>query len=349
MRKQLSIYLFSVLSFASYSVVAQDDLETIIKGSKADANYLAEGYISPMLKSFGYGLNQGWYNTAKTHKTLGVDLTISVSAVSIPNSDLFYTVDNNRLTQVKLRDTGPGTQPVAVNGSGSVPTIFGPDRRPEYQTYNSTTQQFTNQPFRGPGGMDLKEEIKMQAMPVPIAHLGIGLPKGFDLKLRFVPTIDFNNGKFNLFGVGVMHDVKQYIPGIKNLPFDLSGFVGYTKMKLDVGLDESRPDQKAVLESTATTIQGLISKKLSVVTFYGGLGYNIAKTTMAVRGVYDVDNDNATNDPDDIKDPIDIKAESNGFRTTVGMRLKLAVLTFHGDYTLQKYNTLTVGVGIAVR
>lgn len=338
MRKQLSIYLFSLLSFASYSVVAQDDLEDLLKGSRADANYLVEGYVSPMLKSFGYGLNQGWYNTAKTHKTLGIDLTISVSAVSIPNGDLTYTVNNSRLQEVKLINTGSMVVD-PNNGSGNVSTIFGKDVRPTYEI------QDNGQTFQGPGGIDLKKEIKMQAMPVPIAHLGIGLPKGFDLKVRFVPTIDFNNGKFNLFGVGVMHDVKQYIPGIKNLPFDLSGFVGYTKMKLDVGLDESRPDQKAVFESTATTIQGLISKKFSVVTFYGGLGYNIANTKLGIQGNFDFDED----DVYDVKDPIDIKAESNGFRTTVGMRLKLAVLTLHGDYTLQKYNTLTVGVGIAVR
>lgn len=339
MRKQLSIYFFALLSFASYSVVAQDDLEDLLKGSRADANYLVEGYVSPMLKSFGYGLNQGWYNTAKTHKTLGIDLTISVSAVSIPNSDLTYTVDNNRLQEVKLINTGSVAVP--SNGSGSVPTIFGKDIRPTYEV------QENGQTFQGPGGIDLKDQIKMQAMPVPIAHLGIGLPKGFDLKVRFVPTIDFNDGKFNLFGLGVMHDVKQYIPGIKNLPFDLSAFVGYTKMKLDVDLDDTgtRPDQKAVFESTATTIQGLISKKLSVVTFYGGLGYNIANTKLDIKGRYDFDED----DVYDVVDPIAIKAESNGFRTTVGMRLKLAVLTIHGDYTLQKYNTLTVGVGIAVR
>jgi hypothetical protein len=44
-------------------------------------------------------------------------------------------------------------------------------------------------PFEAAGGLDLKNEIGIQAMPVPIANLGIGLPKGFDLKVRFVPTL----------------------------------------------------------------------------------------------------------------------------------------------------------------
>jgi hypothetical protein len=335
MRKGLMIYVFTAISI---SVFAQNDLEALIKGGKADANKLIEGYASPMLKSFGYGLNQGWYNTAKAHKTFGVDLTVSVSAVYIPNSDLFYTVDNNQLTTVKLENTGSAA--VGASGSGSVPTMFGPSTAPTYKIVNN------NEPFNGPGGsIDLKDQIGIQALPVPIANLGIGLPKGTDLKIRFVPQLDFGDGRFKLFGVGVMHDIKQYIPGVKELPFDLSAFVGYTNMKLTVDLDPARPDQQGVFEVNTTTFQGLISKKLSVVTFYGGLGYNLASSKLAINGSYDMDADGSY----ETKDPVSIKADANGPRMTGGLRLKLAVFTFHGDYTIQKYNTLTVGFGINVR
>ncbi len=335
MKKYLFIYLLSILSISAF---AQGDLNDLLKGSVADANRLIEGYSSPMLKSFGYGLNQGWYNTAKPHKSFGVDLTVSVSAVYIPNSDLFYTVKNSELKNIQLESIG-GT--AITNGTGSVPTVFGPEIKPRYGIPS------TNSSVDAPGGIDLKKSIGVQAIPIPIAHLGIGLPKGFDLKVRFVPTLNLGSDtKFNLFGVGVMHDLKQYMPGVKSLPFDLSAFVGYTKMKLDVSLDPTlHPDQKAIFESSATTIQGLISKKISVLTFYGGIGYNIANNKLAMKGNYDLDQDGKT----DITDPINIKAESNGLRTTAGLRLKLAVFTFHGDYTIQKYNTLTVGFGINVR
>jgi len=117
-------------------------------------------------------------------------------------------------------------------------------------------------------------------------------------------------------------------------------------MKLTADLDvQAGANQRATFESSAITVQGLISKKISVLTFYGGVGYNIANTKIALLGDYDLDEDGTT----DATDPVSIKADANGFRTTVGMRLKLAVFTLHGDYTLQKYNTLTVGFGINVR
>jgi hypothetical protein len=64
-------------------------------------------------------------------------------------------------------------------------------------------------------------------------------------------------------------------------------------------------------------------------------------------GKWDVDN-NGTYDAKEI-DPIDMKYSASGPRVGAGFRLKLAVFTLHADYTLQKYNALTVGFGINVR
>lgn len=345
MRKILVLFLVSTASFGAW---AQGDLNELMTGSLEDATRLLDGYTKPALKAFGYGLNQGWYNTAKPHKTLGVDLTISVSAVTIPNSDLFYTVDNNQLNSLDLVSVD-GQTVTPITGSAQVPTIFGPDTPPTFENRQTGAQ------FETPGGLDLKNEIGIQAMPVPIAHLGIGLPKGFDLKIRFVPTVNIgDDAKFDLFGVGVMHDVKQYIPGIKNLPFDLSGFVGYTSMKLVSNLDVTAGNnQSAEFRSSATTIQALVSKKLSVVTFYGGIGYNIAKTKIAMLGTYEFDDVDEFGYPTttSVTDPITLSSDASGMRATAGLRLKLAVITLHGDYTIQKdnFNTITVGFEINVR
>jgi hypothetical protein len=71
----------------------------------------------------------------------------------------------------------------------------------------------------GPEGQSLKDAIKIaDALPVPMYQLGLGLPKGFELKVRFAPTVKMDDFQFNLFGIGIMHDVKQYIPGIKGDP-----------------------------------------------------------------------------------------------------------------------------------
>jgi len=284
-------------------------------------------------------LNQGWYNTAAPHKIAGFDLTVTVSALTIPKSEMFFNVSDLGLDVVRLDDSSPD-YPFA-------PTAMGPDRAPTFAYDDDETGQTTT--FDGPGGLGIEEEIGYNVVPMPMAQLGIGLPKGTDVKLRYTPTIDLDgDGNLKLFGIGVMHNVKQWIPGIKQLPFDLSGFVGYTKFKMEAFMDpEDHPDQVGLFEMNATTIQGLISKKFSVLTLYGGVGYNIAKSRLAMKGEYDVDDDGDIEDHE--VNPLDLKYSASGLRATAGFRLKLAILTLHADYTLQKYKALTVGIGFSVR
>ena len=49
------------------------------------------------------------------------------------------------------------------------------------------------------------------------------------------------------------------------------------------------------------------------------------------------------------EDPIDLDFKSSSPRATIGMMVKLLFLTLHADYTIQKYNVLTAGVGVSIR
>jgi hypothetical protein len=344
MRKLYVVALILGGSFTSGHLAAQD-FDELIKGSRQDANYLLEGYLSPIMKSVGAGFNQGWYNTAKTHKKFGVDFTISVAAIGVPSSDKFFTVNNSKLNSIELTADHNGDAP--VNGSGKVHTIFGPGPTQSEFTYKSPLSGTID----GLGGeIDLKKDLPMGRLPVPVVHLGFGLPKSIDVKLRFIPSVGSDDFKVQLFGLGVMHDIKQYIPGIKLLPFDLSGFVGYTRLKVTAELNN--PSQTSEFVVNATTVQGLISKKISVLTFYGGIGYNFSKANLAAKGYYDLNGvagDGPNNSDEEVKNPVDLSVAQSGPRATAGMRLKLAVFTFHGDYTLQKYSAFTAGFGINVR
>jgi hypothetical protein len=335
------IALMAFACIISSQVHAQEDIDKFLEESVTDAEKLIGAYISPFMKSLSSGLNQGWYNTAKPHKVAGFDLTITVNAMKIPNNELFFDVSKLNLTEIELDPTSPDYTAEGANA----PTIFGPEREPVFRLKDAPSETFT-----GPPGLDLKKYTNNN-MPVPIAHFAFGLPKGTEIKFRFVPKIDIGDqSEFNLFGIGVLHDVKQWIPGVKSLPFDLSAFAGYTKMKLVGRIEDDafRQNARGVLDVSGATVQGLISKKMSVLTVYGGLGYNIAKSKLAMLGSYDVNQDGDFSDVKE-KDPINLDFAASGPRLTAGFRLKLAVLTLHADYTIQKYKCLTAGIGINVR
>lgn len=333
-----SVYKLSfcclAICFCSISVQAQDN--DIIKGGVEDATKVIDGYVGPFMKAMSLGLNQGWYNTGKTHKAWGFDLTLTVNAMTVPSSDRLYNIADLKLTNIELVPNQPEIK------DNNVPTLFGPDFSPKYRPVNTTDP---NLEFSGLPGLDLKKSIGMNAVPVPTLNLGFGLPKGIELKFRFTPKFDLNGkGNVQMYGLGVMHDIKQYIPGIKNLPFDLSVFAGYTHLILNYDMSGSVDGEnpKAVFGINSTTIQGIISKKVSVITLYGALGYNIAKTNLDLKGTYVIKGETKT-------DPIALNYSASGPRVTAGVRLKLAVFTLHVDYTLQKYSCLSAGFGISVR
>ena len=332
---------FYLLSFALFSMpaLAQEDIDDLLVESVEDGRKLIGAYVSPFMKSVSLGMNQGWYNTAKPHKIAGIDITVTVNAMTVPDDELIFDPSKLGLTQIELDPTSPGYP--------DAPTMLGPGDAPVFRLQSEPSQTFS-----GPPGLGIEEELGFTKVPVPIAHLGFGLPKNTDVKLRFTPTINFDDATtFKILGIGVMHDVKQWIPGMKLLPFDLSGFVGYTRLSLETQMDTENPDnadQKGVFTINATTVQGLISKKFSVLTLYGGLGYNIAKSRIALEGKFDLDDDGDETGEFETN-PVDLSFAASGPRLTAGMRLKLAILTLHADYTIQKYKCLTVGIGLSVR
>ncbi len=338
-----------LLSLFTTKVNAQEEFTELLEASQRDANSLVNGYINPFLEAFSTGLGSSWMNTAKAHKSAGFDLTVTANAVYIPDDELFYSGTYENLTLMP-----------SASGSERAPTVFGTNNDSDIPSYNYNYTTEEGQQFEGtfdaPEGINLKDEIGIQAIPVPMAQLGIGIIKKTDIKIRWTPTIDVgDNGEFKLIGFGIMHDIKQHIPKLNNLPFDLSAFVGFTDMSLEYDLaaetDESdnvnTENGTAVFDVNTWSIQGMISKKFSVLTLYGGLGYNISKASLAMKGDYTITDDNG--DSDVRINPISLTSSTNGPRLTAGFRLKLAIITLHTDYTLQKYNTLSVGVGFSVR
>ncbi len=108
--------------------------------------------------------------------------------------------------------------------------------------------------------------------------------------------------------------------------------------------------QELTYSMNAWLIQGLISKKISVITFYGGIGYNAVKTNADLKGSYMLPDDDLNDSNNEVlKDPISLGFKNNSLKVTAGIRFKFGPIYLNGDYSIQEYNTLSVGLGVAVR
>lgn len=324
--------------FAATSAYAQheNDLVYFLEAGPQDASKLTQTYLNPAIEGLSYGFNGGWYNSAKTHKSFGFDLGVAMHAVFIPSSYNYF--DPRKLNL----QTVTGFTSTAANGLA--PTISGPGDATTYVVNNGAAN------FPGPKGVDFKENIKMNGVLAPTAQLSLGIYKNTDLKVRWLPEISSNNTSIRAFGVGVMHDIKQHIPGISILPFDLSVLVAYTHIEGATSLENTfgKPSndqrtQEMKYGMDGWLYQALISKKIAIVTFFGGLGYSTARTNANTLGSYVIPEIGT------MKDPIALDFKSNSFRVAAGMRFNFGPIYLSGEYSRQEYNMVSVGLGVSVR
>lgn len=296
----------------------QGDLNS--QDNLSDFRVLSKAYLEPFGKSFGTSLNNGWYNSAAPHKLFGFDITFNTAVVLPASGDREYDVSKLDLKYWELSDPANSMAQSVTGDKTSGPTL---------------TDKAT-----GLASMPLPQGANLRFVSAPIVQIGVGLPFHTEVIGRFFPKVDMGSmGKFSLWGVGVKNEFKEFIPGFKKVPIDISILLGYTKFKSTF---EVANNQNLNFEATGFTGRLLISKSIPVLTVYAGAGYNKSTTNVALKGTYTVGAVSLT-------DPLDLEFKNTGFIANVGLRIKLALIAFHFDYAFSDYGVFNAGVGINFR
>jgi hypothetical protein len=130
-------------------------------------------------------------------------------------------------------------------------------------------------------------------------------------------------GKISLFGWGIRHSIDQYLP----LPVNLA--VGYYNQNFKIG---------EYMDASSSLISLQTSYSIPIVTFYGGLGYEMGK--MDINYEYE---DPETNEKIDVN--FDLKP-SNSVKLTLGFGLNLGPVNLHAEYNIAKQSAISAGLGI---
>lgn len=331
-----------------------------IYGGLEDTEILLQEYIQPYANVLGANLNAGWYHTAKPHKLGGFDITATVSWAFAPPSALDY--DLSTIPDLNASIEG---DPVAPTAAGSM------DNRPDLV--------YSEEVNLGVGGMQEVEIARfthpngsgLNWLPLPMAQLSVGLPKGTDVTVRYIPAVRYRDyGEIGLWGVGGKHSISQWIPVIKKLPIlDISIQGGYTNVSsaahlglepLPVDIEPDNipdwDDQYLNLDVQGWTVNLIASQTVPVLTFYQAIGYSNSIVDISMTGHYPMhtvitEGGQAGSTTYTVEeDPLAFNVENfRNLRLNAGVRVKLGVLTLHYDYTYTLYSTHTAGIGISFR
>ncbi len=363
MRKTYSItgmIVCILLVINSFQLKSQNELVGFIKGGIGDGEKLIQAYIEPLGNGMGANLNGGWYNTAKVHRTLGFDLTFTITAARVPESATSFDIAQLGLQKLQLKPGESSIAPTFAGDLGGGPALH----------FVEEGMDFPLVEFNTPGGVDVP------FYPMPMIKVGVGLPKGFEINGRFVPKISYEDLSTNLWGIGLKYDVLQHFGLINRVPFlNVSVMGAYTKMNFGSDLDFQKSiygseiggvpieggqavyeDQSLDINLSGFTTTAIVSYDLPVITLFGGLGYSKSTTNVDLLGDYPLIAAEVNNDNDvsifieDFTNPLALEFENHsGLQMTAGLRIKLAVITLHASYTRANYSLITAGLGISVR
>ena len=288
--RHLAVAVLIVCSSAS-TLKAQSDISEIFKAGVTDLNTVANGYLTPAGNSFAAGLGSNWFNTAEVHKPFGFDLTVGAGLVQVPVEDQKFSLAGLKNLQPNISGT---TQAPTFGGTG--PGVELNLMQPHFLANGTANPLYpgTITSFTTPAGLS-------QYIPTASVQFTIGLPFINDVSVRLIPTVEYSGFKVSMWGVGLKHNFKQWIPVVKDLPFDAAIQLAYTKFDLKYAFPASAKITPAMLvgdnfaylpTTTDYTTQGMnisanamtaniiVSKKLAFITPY--IGFGITKTAFAL-------------------------------------------------------------------
>ena len=315
---------WAALCGLSHISAAQSEINNFIRGGVDDANTLLDAYTAPLGKSTGANLNAGWVNTAAALKPGRFELKLIGNVAYVPTSERTYNLNALGFDTPITREVDGRTITESWQYQfAQSPTVFGAAENPEtirktitYQNSSSSNEETaTVAELPIPDGLDISINPLTPAM-----QLNVGIPLATEVMIRFLPSAEVASDEValnygGLWGLGIKHNVKQWIPGFRNLPFSLSVAAAYSTTKASVELPTLLPEapsgesfadstlantdyqgpsvgdadysgQGADIRTQAWNLNVLISKEFTLISVYGGLRYAHSTTRMGLTGTY---------------------------------------------------------------
>ena len=325
----------------AFKGAAQSSINDILAAGLADAERFGKDYLYPVSEGALHSISNGWYNSGASKPLGGFEISVIGNMAHFGNKDnkKYFELHTAEYANLKFEDGS--TSKWISTGLGDLEGIR------VYVEGEGPLGITVREDFELPSGL-ASENINF----VPSAFLqgSVGLFKGTELKARFLPKINTDEVSVGLYGFGIQHEITQHFPGERFFPVAISAVIGYTH--LDGTYDFTNTDiiegenQRIDAKMNTWTFQAVASTKLSVLNFYGSLGYMKGRSVMDVLGTYRVRSGPFQHT---YTDPFTVNGEASGIRANIGAKLKLGFFRLNADYTLAEFNSLSVGLNFGFR
>ncbi|MCK8520763.1 hypothetical protein M0D21_04265 [Aquimarina sp. D1M17] len=331
MKHVIWLLLFGVFSPG----FSQDNLRSFLLVGIEFTERVASKYTEPMTEGIVYGLTGGWYNSAKVLEPWDIRVSIVSNGSFVPSEKETFLIDIRDIPNLNI----------AQNDSGiaQIPTILGGDTELQFIATRDG-EQFE---FTAPEGIGL---IDLNLLPNAFLQLKIGLPKSTELGVRYFPKLNIDDIGLEIWGLGIQHQISDWIPPLQDSKIAISGAVAYTTLLgeynfvTDGFVTGNNQKIDAKLDSWLFELIG--STKNPVFNIYGGLGYVLGKSSVQLEGTYVIETNTETLS---FTDPFEVRNTVEGLRANIGASVTVKWFGINLDYTVQGFNNLSLGLNFKIK
>ncbi len=362
-----NFFIIIMLTVFCFGILTAGDLEENLS-LMLENN--AEMYVQPLVTGFGSSMNSGLYKRAKctTGKLplpIGFDVNIIVSVSMVPDEDLnydYYFMDNTIDFDLGNINSSLPDETISLSMSGlytadkeETPTISGDEEGavitpkaqsdvidaliaemdPANSTEETDYRDALNSSYSSISSLipqfQFPDGSNIAAIPSANVQLNVRIPFGIELGLRGAPPYKIPYvGEFKMLGFGVRKDIPVPIVDVA---------VGSFYQILTIG---------DVFEAKNINVHTEIGKTFGIpgVKISPYLGVGMDKSTVDLT--YTILGGTIPGNSEDQEIKFNMEGE-NKFRANLGFNLQIALLHLQGEYSIGKYQSATLNVGLTFK
>jgi hypothetical protein len=272
MRKSVAVKGIAIaLFFCFQEANAQADLILQELGNLMnDAIFFTDHYVTPSTDAAVYQAASGWIYTPKKRNLWDFTLGVHVNTFFVPSSDRKFGISNSDFSFFTIENATVAETPSALGND-------------QYATLTGTLGD-------DPVTLKTPEGINRETVIYSSLEGALGIGYGTELIARFSPKIALKHVKYQVYGLGLKHNLSQYFPKLERQKIYVSTMFAYSREEVTVAfLDVQTPNGNLGLNALNSLIdtwqlQLNVSKEYKKLELSAGIITNTSNFEYKVDG-----------------------------------------------------------------
>jgi hypothetical protein len=294
-----------------------------VSTAASDLIFLTEKYISPAAEASVYQSSGGWFNNFEAKSVFEVELSLQYNVLFIPNKNRSFLVQEDELQNITI---------LGEQASAEIPTALGNDDVVVLQgTINGSPFEF-----------DAPEGINDKTVKHTQLQASIGFWKNTNVIVRYAPNIKINDTSYQSYGVGISHNLNQWIKPLNTSSYQFGLLFNYVFTSVE---DTFNPADLLIGMINGIAVNAdtfgfniLASKRYRKFDFSATLGLATSKFDYQVSGegdfIVEILNSSLAT----------LNSSIVNFKADLGLAYRLNNLSFSTMFTLGNYYNLNMGI-----